>query len=42
VGPAVVGLAAASRVMDRVLYDPEEALGFLVLARRRAAPPATS
>jgi SAM-dependent methyltransferase len=37
VGPAVVGLSVASRVMDRVLFDPEEALGFLVLARRRRA-----
>ena len=34
VGPGVVGLAVAARVLDRALPDPDEALGFLVLARR--------
>jgi SAM-dependent methyltransferase len=33
VGPAVVGIAGAARVLDRVLFDPEESLGFLVVAR---------
>ena len=35
VGPGIVSIAAAARVLDRVLPDPEETLGFLVLARRR-------
>jgi SAM-dependent methyltransferase len=35
VGPAVVGLSAASRVLDRVAFEPDESLGFLVLARHR-------
>lgn len=34
-GPAVVSIAAAARVLDRVLPERSEALGFLVLARRR-------
>jgi SAM-dependent methyltransferase len=33
VGPMVVGIAAGARLMDRWLPDPEESLGFLVLAR---------
>ena len=33
VGPTVVGISAASRVLDRVLFDREESLGFLVVAR---------
>jgi SAM-dependent methyltransferase len=36
VGPAIVGFSVASRVLDRALPDPEEALGFLVVARRKA------
>jgi SAM-dependent methyltransferase len=39
VGPAIVGLSVGARVLDRVLFDPEEALGFLVVARHRAAKP---
>jgi SAM-dependent methyltransferase len=35
VGPGVVAVAAAARVMDRVLPDPTESLGYLVLARHR-------
>jgi SAM-dependent methyltransferase len=35
VGPAVVGISAAARVLDRVAFDPDEALGFLVVARHR-------
>jgi SAM-dependent methyltransferase len=35
VGPGVVSIAAAARVLDRWLPDPEETLGFLVLARHR-------
>ncbi len=34
VAPAMLGLAGAARVMDRILADPEEALGFLITARR--------
>ena len=35
VGPSVVSIAAAARVLDRWFGDPEETLGFLVLARHR-------
>jgi SAM-dependent methyltransferase len=38
VGPAMLGLAGAARVMDRFLPDPEEALGFLIVARHAKAP----
>jgi SAM-dependent methyltransferase len=34
VGPSMLGISAAARVMDRVANDPEETLGFLVIARR--------
>ena len=33
VGPSMLGISAAARVMDRVANDPEETLGFLVVAR---------
>jgi SAM-dependent methyltransferase len=36
VGPGVVAISAGARLLDRVLADPEESLGFLVLARHRA------
>jgi SAM-dependent methyltransferase len=35
VGPAVVSIAAAARVLDHWLDDPEESLGYLVVARPR-------
>lgn len=35
VAPAMVGLAFWGRILDRVLPDPTEMLGFLVIARRR-------
>jgi SAM-dependent methyltransferase len=40
VAPAMLALSGTARVMDRYLDDPEEALGFLIIARRkeRAAP----
>ena len=38
VGPSVVAISAAARVLDRVLFDPEESLGYLVLARHRTGP----
>ncbi|HEX6273332.1 MAG TPA: class I SAM-dependent methyltransferase [Polyangiaceae bacterium] len=34
VGPSMIGISAAARVMDRIAFDPEETLGFLVVARR--------
>lgn len=34
VAPTLFGFAAAGRILDRLLADPEEALGFLVVARR--------
>jgi SAM-dependent methyltransferase len=35
VAPAMIGVAGAARVLDRVLAEPDEALGFVVVARRR-------
>jgi SAM-dependent methyltransferase len=32
------GIALSARVLDRLLFDPEETLGFLVLARHRQTP----
>jgi SAM-dependent methyltransferase len=32
--PSMLGISASARVLDRVLADPEEALGFLIVARR--------
>jgi len=34
VAPAMLGIAAGARVLDRALPDAQEALGFLVVARR--------
>jgi SAM-dependent methyltransferase len=34
VAPSMLGISAAARVMDRIASDPEETLGFLVVARR--------
>lgn len=34
VAPAMVGIAAGARLMDRALFDREESLGYIVLARR--------
>lgn len=36
VGPSLVAVAAGARVMDHFFPDPEESLGYLVLARRAA------
>jgi SAM-dependent methyltransferase len=33
VGPSMLGISAAARVLDRLAFDPEESLGFLVVAR---------
>jgi SAM-dependent methyltransferase len=33
VAPAMFGVALGARVLDRLLFDPSESLGFLVLAR---------
>jgi SAM-dependent methyltransferase len=33
VGPSMLGISAAARVLDRVAFDPEESLGYLVVAR---------
>jgi SAM-dependent methyltransferase len=35
VGPSVVAIAAGARLLDRFFPDPEESLGFLILARHR-------
>ena len=35
VGPGIVSIAATARVLDRWLPDPDETLGFLVLARKK-------
>jgi SAM-dependent methyltransferase len=39
VAPLMVGFAGGARVLDRVLAEPEESLGFLILARRKSGPP---
>jgi SAM-dependent methyltransferase len=36
VAPAMLGLSSGARVMDHLLHDPEEAFGFLIIARKRA------
>jgi SAM-dependent methyltransferase len=36
VAPAMLGIAGAARLLDRLAPDPEEALGFVVLARHAA------
>jgi SAM-dependent methyltransferase len=36
VGLVMVGVAASARVLDRLAPEPEEALGFLIVARRAA------
>ncbi|MBV9947357.1 MAG: methyltransferase domain-containing protein, partial [Myxococcales bacterium] len=41
VAPAMLGLAFWGRVLDRLLPDPTEALGFLVIARRSGATAAS-
>jgi len=35
VGPGMVSIAAGARLLDRLLPDPDETLGYLVLARHR-------
>jgi hypothetical protein len=35
VAPSMLGIALGARVLDRLLFDPEESLGFLILARHR-------
>ncbi len=37
IGPTVVSIAAGARLLDRWAGDPEESLGYLVLARRAKA-----
>jgi hypothetical protein len=34
IAPTMLGLSGAARVMDHYFEDPEETLGFLVVARR--------
>lgn len=36
VAPSMFAVALGARVLDRVLFDPEETLGFLVLARHQS------
>jgi SAM-dependent methyltransferase len=33
VAPSMVGLSAAARVMDRIAFEPEESMGYLIIAR---------
>ncbi len=37
VAPTMLGLAGGARVLDRFLPDPEESLGFLIVARKKSA-----
>lgn len=34
VGPAMLAVSTAARVMDRLAFEPEESLGYVVIARR--------
>ena len=34
VAPSMLGISAAARFMDRFAFDPEETLGFVIVARR--------
>jgi SAM-dependent methyltransferase len=36
IAPTIVGLASSARVLDRFFPDPEESMGFLILARKKA------
>jgi SAM-dependent methyltransferase len=42
VAPSMMAIALGARVLDRVLFDPEETLGFLVVARRAGNTPKTT
>jgi SAM-dependent methyltransferase len=37
VGPSLIGIAGAARLLDRLAPDPEEALGFVIIARPAGA-----
>jgi SAM-dependent methyltransferase len=37
VAPSMLGIALGARVLDRLLFDPEESLGYLVVAERKAS-----
>jgi hypothetical protein len=39
IGPSVVSIAAGARLLDRWLVDPDESLGYLVLARHADPSP---
>jgi SAM-dependent methyltransferase len=34
VAPSMLGISAAARVMDKVAFEPEESMGYLIIARR--------
>lgn len=34
VAPSMLGISAAARVMDRLAFEPEESMGYLIIARR--------
>jgi SAM-dependent methyltransferase len=42
VAPLMLTFSASSRVLDQILAEPEEAFGFLIVARRAKSCPATS
>ena len=35
IAPLMVGLSGGARVFDRFFADPEESMGFLIVARRK-------
>jgi SAM-dependent methyltransferase len=37
VAPAMLGISAAARILDRVAVEPDEAMGFLIIARRKTS-----
>jgi hypothetical protein len=38
VAPSMLGIALGARVLDRLLFEREESLGFLIVARHKVAP----
>ena len=41
VGPAIVGVAAAARLLDRIDKDETDTMGYLLIATKKAPPPRT-
>jgi SAM-dependent methyltransferase len=42
IGPSMVAISLGARVLDRVLFEPDETLGFLIVARRAVGSASSS